>query len=199
MREYPKSDIVRFMELGRKALYTVGEELVINGKIENPEDIFFLYQEDVLSNKDLKKLIVMNKENYNKEMKRTSIPRIIMNNGATYYNSMVTKPNAKRINGMPLSPGVYEGRIRVVFDPMNTELKEGEILVTESTNPAWTPLFATAGALIMEYGGPMSHGGIVAREYGIPAVVGIPSATLVLKDGQKIRVNGETGVVEILD
>lgn len=198
MREYPKSDIVRFMELGRKALFSAGEELVSKGKLEKAEDIFFVHQEDVLKDRDLISLVKTNKENYDKEMKRTSIPRIIMNNGATYYTSTVVDPNSNTINGMALSPGVYEGKIRVVFDPMNTELQEGEIMVTESTNPAWTPLFATAGALIMEYGGPISHGGIVAREYGIPAVVGIPSATALLKDGQKVRVNGETGVIEFL-
>lgn len=85
-----------------------------------------------------------------------------------------------------------------MLDPLNSNLQEGEIMVTESTNPAWTTLFATAKGLIMEYGGPVSHGGIVAREYGIPAVVGIQSASSLLKDGQKVRINGETGVVEIL-
>lgn len=199
MREYPKSDIVRFMELGRKALFSVGEELVSLGKLERAEDVFFVHQEDILNDRELKSLVIANRSSYNEEMKRTSIPRIIMNNGATYYTSTVVDPDSKIINGMALSPGVYEGVIRVVFDPMTTELQEGEILVTESTNPAWTPLFASAGALIMEYGGPMSHGGIVAREYGIPAVVGIPSATSLLKDGQRVRVNGESGVIEFID
>lgn len=199
MREYPKSDIVRFMELSRKALFSVGEELVGLGKLESAEDVFFVHQDDILNGRELKSLVIANKESYNKEMKRTSIPRIIMNNGATYYTTTVVDPDSKIINGMALSPGVYEGVIRVVFDPMTTDLQEGEILVTESTNPAWTPLFASAGALIMEYGGPMSHGGIVAREYGIPAVVGIPSATSLLKDGQRVRVNGESGVIEFIE
>lgn len=83
-------------------------------------------------------------------------------------------------------------------DPKKSELKEGEILVTETTNPAWTPLFATAKGLIMEHGGPLSHGGIVAREYGIPAVVGIPTATGIMKDGQRVRINGETGTIQII-
>lgn len=131
-------------------------------------------------------------------MKRTSIPRMVLSNGATYYTSTVIDPKADILKGLALSPGSYEGTIRVVFDPKITELKVGEILVTESTNPAWTPLFATAGALIMEYGCLMSHGGIVAREYGIPAVVGIPSASSLLKDGQRVRVNGESGIIEIL-
>ncbi|MBV1759170.1 MAG: hypothetical protein KMY55_15200 [Dethiosulfatibacter sp.] len=198
MREYPKSDIVRFMELGRKALFDVGNNLVNRGKLDKASDIFYLYAEEILSENDLRKLVIDHKAIYNKEMKRTSIPRMVLSNGATYYTSTVIDPNADVIRGLALSPGSYEGTIRVVFDPKTTELKEGEILVTESTNPAWTPLFATAGALIMEYGGPMSHGGIVAREYGIPAVVGISSATSLLKDGQRVRVNGESGIVEIL-
>ncbi|MCK8060249.1 MULTISPECIES: PEP/pyruvate-binding domain-containing protein [unclassified Fusibacter] len=198
MREYPKSDIVRFLELGRKALFDVGHHLVKSGSLDKATDVFFLYSEEIYSGQDLKALVAEHKEIYEKEMKRTSIPRMVLSNGATYYTSTVIDPNADVLKGMALSPGSYEGTIRVVFDPKTTALKEGEILVTESTNPAWTPLFAAAGAIIMEYGGPMSHGGIVAREYGIPAVVGIPSATAVLKDGQRVRVNGETGIIEIL-
>ncbi len=138
------------------------------------------------------------KAQYEREMKRTTIPRMVLNNGHTYYTAQVLDPDAEVLQGMPLSAGIYEGAVRVVFDPRKTVLKEGEILVTETTNPSWTPLFASAGALIMEYGGPMSHGGIVAREYGLPAVVGIPSASKTLKNGQRVRVNGETGTVEIL-
>lgn len=199
MREYPKSDIVRFLELGRNIVKTIGEEFVLDGKLNEVEDIFFLHKTDILKGKNLKEIVHTNRENYTKEMKRTTIPRILLNNGATYYTSTVLDPHSDVLQGMALSPGIYEGHIKVVFDPLNANLKEGEIMVTESTNPAWTPLFATASGLIMEYGGPMSHGGIVAREYGIPAVVGIPSATAVLKDGQKVRINGEMGTIELLN
>lgn len=199
MREYPKSDIVRFMALGRKAVLSIGDELVASGHLTDREDVFYLYKEQLLEGKCLARHIEINKAMYKMEMKRTSIPRMLLNNGHTYYSAFKADPKSKTIQGMALSPGTYEGIVRVVFDPETTELKEGEIMVTESTNPAWTPLFATAGALIMSYGGPMSHGGIVAREYGIPAVVGIPSATSALKDGQRVRINGENGIVEILD
>ena len=107
--------------------------------------------------------------------------------------------NANISRGIPLSLGIYEGKIKIVFDPSDANLKEGEIMVTESTNPVWTPLFMVAKGLIMEYGGPLSHGGIVAREYGIPSVVGISSVTNIFKDGQLVRVNGDSGTVEILD
>lgn len=198
MREYPKYDIVRFLDLARQAVQRIGEELRDQGSLDNKNDVFFLHEDEILKGQNLKKKVMQAKEAYAREMNRTSIPRMVLNNGHTYYSAQKLDLNATVLQGMPLSAGIYEGLVRVVFDPRATELKEGEILVTESTNPSWTPLFATAGALIMEYGGPMSHGGIVAREYGIPAVVGIPSASEKLKDGQRVRVNGETGTVEIL-
>jgi pyruvate,water dikinase len=198
MREYPKYDIVRFLDLARQAVQKAGEDLVEAGDLDDKDDIFFLRKTEILEGSDLRTKVATAKEAYDREMKRTTIPRMLVNNGHTYYSASKIDPNAKVLQGMALSAGVYEGFVRVVFDPRQSALKEGEILVTESANPAWTPLFATAGALIMEYGGPMSHGGIVAREYGIPAVVGIPSAAETLKDGQRVRVNGETGTVEIL-
>jgi pyruvate,water dikinase len=198
MREYPKYDVVRMMGIARNVMLEVGEDFKIEGRIEDKGDIFFLVEDDIFSEENLKEKIKINKVAYNKEMLRTSIPRVVLNTGETYYSARKIDPNSKVIQGIPLSPGVYEGLIRVVLDPLNSKLQEGEIMVTESTNPAWTPLFATAKGLIMEYGGPGSHGGIVAREFGIPAVVGITDASSVLKDGQRVRINGETGVIEIL-
>jgi rifampicin phosphotransferase len=198
MREYPKFNISKIMGISRKVLQEIGEEFEAAGLIDQKEDIFFLFKADILSKKNLKEKIEFNKANYQKEMGRMHIPRIILNSGETYYSSQSIHPNSKVIQGMPLSPGVYEGTIRVVLDPLSSNLAEGEIMVTESTNPAWTPLFAIAKGLILEYGGPISHGGIVAREYGVPAVVGIPSASSVFKNGQRVRINGETGLVEIL-
>ena len=101
--------------------------------------------------------------------------------------------------GSPVSPGVVEGTAHVILDPASEALQPGEILVCPATDPAWTPLFLVAGGLVMEVGGLMTHGSIVAREYGIPAVVGVNDATTLIKTGQKIRVDGEKGVVAILD
>jgi len=198
MREYPKYDIVRFLDLARKSVQGIGRQLVAEGLLDEANDVFFLRREQMLQGGDFKVIVNEAKEAYDKEMKRKTVPRILLNNGHTYYNATTIDPNSDLLQGQALSAGVYEGVIRVVYDPLNTQLQEGEVMVTETTNPAWTPLFATAGALIMAYGGPMSHGGIVAREYGIPAVVGIPSATETLKDGQRVRVNGETGTIELL-
>lgn len=198
MREYPKFNIVQMLALARTVMLEVGQQYQQEGLIDTARDIFFLRVADIRTKKDLRELVAKNKAAYEKEMARTNIPRIVLNTGETYYSAQKIDPNSNVLQGMPLSPGTYEGKIRVVFDPNNSQLQEGEILVTESTNPAWTPLFIAAKGLIMEYGGPVSHGGIVAREYGIPAVVGISSATERLRDGQMVRVNGETGTVEIL-
>ena len=198
IREYPKFNSVRILAFVRGVMLDVGQAYQADGLIDEAEDIFFLCMADIRNKQGLKQIVINNKEAYNGEMARTSIPRIVLNTGETYYSAQKIDPSSKVLQGMPLSAGIYEGKVRVVFDPNTSELLEGEILVTESTNPAWTPLFMTAKGLIMEYGGPASHGGIVAREYGLPAVVGIPSATNVLKDGQMVRINGETGTIEIL-
>lgn len=199
MREYPKFNIVQSLDLSRTVMLEEGNSYVKRGLLDEAEDIFYLTKADILNGNISKNTVSKNRENYEKEMARNSIPRIVLNTGETYYSAQEFDPDSKVLQGLSLSAGVYEGRVRVVFDPNTSQLKEGEILVTESTNPAWTPLFMSAKGLIMEYGGPLSHGGIVAREYGIPAVVGIPSVTDLLKDGQLVRVNGETGTVEILD
>ncbi|WP_432666626.1 PEP/pyruvate-binding domain-containing protein [Wukongibacter baidiensis] len=199
MREYPKFNIVQALDVSRRVILEQGKSYQQRGLLDEAEDIFFLRKRDILSGQILKETVRRNKEVYIKEMARNSIPRIVLNTGETFYSAQKFDPKSKVLQGIALSGGIYEGRVRVVFNPSTSELKEGEILVTESTNPAWTPLFMSAKGLIMEYGGPLSHGGIVAREYGIPAVVGIPSVTDLLKDGQLVRVNGEAGTIEILE
>jgi pyruvate,water dikinase len=198
MREYPKSDIVRMLGLSRKALQQVGEILAQQGRLEKSEDIFYLHAKDLKESGNLKTLVHINRDRYDYEMKRVRIPRIVMNSGETFYSATAGESSGNQIKGMALSPGIVEGPIRIVNDPLIDQLEEGEIMVCESTNPSWTPLFATAAGLIMEYGGPMSHGGIVAREYGIPAVVGISEAREKLHTGQIVRVDGENGTIELL-
>jgi rifampicin phosphotransferase len=103
------------------------------------------------------------------------------------------------LTGLPVSSGVHEGTARVILNPVGARLEAGEVLVCRGTDPAWTPLFLSAGALVMETGGAVSHGSVVAREYGLPAVAGVADATVRLRDGQRVRVNGETGQVTLLD
>ena len=101
------------------------------------------------------------------------------------------------MSGSPASPGTVTGPARVVLDPVGAHLEPGEILVAPSTDPGWTPLFLTAGGLVMEMGGSNSHGAVVAREYGIPAVVGVPEATNLIETGQLVTVDGAAGVVRL--
>jgi pyruvate,water dikinase len=100
--------------------------------------------------------------------------------------------------GTGVSGGVVEGRARVVRELTGVSLDAGDVLVCASSDPAWTPLFATASALVTEVGGRLTHGALVAREYGLPAVASVPGATTKITDGQRIRVDGDTGTVELL-
>ena len=101
--------------------------------------------------------------------------------------------------GLPVSAGTVEGRARVVTDMARADLEAGDILVTPYTDPSWTPLFLTAAGLVTEVGGVMTHGAVIAREYGLPGVVGVEQATRLIRDGQRIRVNGTAGYIELLD
>ena len=105
---------------------------------------------------------------------------------------------AGAIAGLPVSSGVREGRARVIFSLEAADLEEGDILVTPFTDPSWTPLFLSIKGLVTEVGGLMTHGAVIAREYGLPAVVGVEQATRLIQDGQRIRVNGTDGYVEVL-
>ena len=97
-----------------------------------------------------------------------------------------------------MSAGIIEGRARVIMDVAQADLEPGDILVTAYTDPSWSPLFVAINGLVTEVGGLMTHGAVIAREYGLPAVVGVESATQVIRDGERIRVHGTDGYVEIL-
>jgi pyruvate,water dikinase len=129
---------------------------------------------------------------------------VLLSDGTAYYAGVgVAAANgapggSDTIAGDPVSPGVVEGVVRVIFNPAGMQLTPGEILVCPGTDPAWTPLFLAAGGLVMEVGGMMTHGSVVAREYGIPAVVGVHAATTRLSSGQRVRVDGSNGVITVL-
>jgi phosphoenolpyruvate synthase/pyruvate phosphate dikinase len=100
--------------------------------------------------------------------------------------------------GIPASPGTVDGRARVIRDITDADLAEGDILVTAFTDPSWTPIFLPVSGVVTEVGGAMTHGAVVAREYGLPAVAGVDGATRLIRDGQRVRVNGTDGYVQIL-
>jgi phosphoenolpyruvate synthase/pyruvate phosphate dikinase len=134
------------------------------------------------------------------------IPLLLLSDGTTYYDATTivdedhdqTELMEGEFLGTPVSPGVYEGKVRIVDDPINSQLQSGEILVCTATDPAWTSLFPIVGAIVLEMGGMLQHGAIVSREYGLPAVVGVANAKKIFHNGQHIQVNGSNGRIKIL-
>ena len=214
LRELPKFFAVRLMGIVRDLLLESGRELATNGVLERAEDIFFLKYAEldaISSNKDPEMIasatrVVSERHRiYEREKRRKQIPLVLLSDGTVFYGGEVSRGQsgaeneARQFSGSPVSPGIVEGIVHVVLNPHGTHLVPGEILVCPGTDPAWTPLFLAAGGLVMEVGGLMTHGSVVAREYGIPAVVGVRRATSLLKSGQRIRVDGSTGRVWILE
>ncbi|MGE5462073.1 MAG: PEP-utilizing enzyme, partial [Syntrophothermus sp.] len=204
VRESPKFLAVRLMGIARKALMEVGGEFAQAGFIDRADDLVFLklHELEALSRdepRDWKALVAERRAVYEREARRKQVPRLLVSDGRAFYEGIgASTDTGELITGSPVSPGVYEGIVHVVLNPHDTRLAPGEILVCPGTDPAWTPLFMSAGGLITEVGGMMTHGSVVAREYGIPAVVGVHQATTRLKDGQRIRMDGTTGKIAIL-
>ena len=199
VRELPKYILTAAFALFRQTLLEIGEEMQAEGRLDHKDDIFYVTFADISSKEKLQNLVKQNREGYQRELQRVSVPRVITSTGEAIYTS-VKDENSKGYKGIPVSPGIYEGPVKVLKNPEEGHrLKQGDILVATSTNPAWTPLFLVIGGLIMETGSPISHGSIVAREYGIPAIACVHDATTRFLDGQYIRINGETGNIEVLN
>jgi phosphohistidine swiveling domain-containing protein len=204
LRETPKFALVRFFALIREALLADAGTWAIEGVLERPDDVFFLHQAELEAlaagdRRDWRSQVRARRGANVREQQRKQIPRLLLSDGRALYEG-ITVANADEgqvLIGSPVSPGVAEGVVRVVLDPRSTPLAPGEILVCPGTDPSWTPLFLAAGGLVMEVGGMMTHGAVVAREYGIPAVVGVDDATRKLRTGQRVRVDGSSGRVVI--
>ena len=203
-RESPKFFAVRMMYKIRRELLRIGREFAAAGELERADDLFYLTTAELRAfaegaGRPWWEMIAQRREAHRREIRRRQIPRLLLSDGRAFYEGISdASPADGRIVGSPVSPGVAEGRVRVVRDPRTAGLQPGEILVCPGTDPSWTPLFLSAGALVMEVGGMMTHGSVVAREYGIPGVVGVNAATTRLKTGQRVRVDGSRGVVEVL-
>jgi pyruvate,water dikinase len=185
----------------------VGTELASSGRLDSAEDINFLRLAEIrraVRGEPMRHLVASRRAEYQLEMRRQHVPRILLSDGtepealATSAESRVALAADDQLVGVPASSGTVTGRARVVLDPVGARLEPGEILVAPSTDPGWTPLFLVAGGLVMEMGGANSHGAVVAREYGIPAVVGVPNATHRIRDGQRVEVRGAEGSVTLL-
>ena len=202
-RETPKFTIIRAMGIIRAGLLTSGADLVAAGLLDRAEDVSFLRlaELDQVWTQDAQHwrgLIAARRAVNAREQRRAQLPRVIVSDGRTFYEGLADSPDGA-LSGSPVSPGVAEGRVRVVTDPATASLAPGEILVCRATDPAWTPLFLAAAGLVTEVGGMMTHGSVVAREYGIPAVVGVHDATGRLATGQYVRLDGTNGIVELID
>jgi pyruvate,water dikinase len=202
-REYPKYGMISRYFIYKQALLKEAKRLADAHVIQEMEDIYYLTFEEfhdvAQSNKLDEELILKRKEDY-KVYEKLTPPRVITSDGEIVngeYKRENLPPNV--LIGLPVSSGVVEGRARVILNMEDAKLEEGDILVTSYTDPSWTPLFVSIKGLVTEVGGLMTHGAVIAREYGLPAVVGVESATKLIKDGQKIRVNGVEGFVEILN
>ncbi|NQD65715.1 phosphoenolpyruvate synthase [Bacillus haikouensis] len=201
-REYPKYGMVNRYFVYKQALLKEAGQLVHANVIREEEDIYYLTFEElrevVRTNKLDYEIISKREEEYTLYEKLTP-PRVITSDGEIVAGEY-KRDNlpAEAIAGLPVSSGVIEGRARVILNMEDADLEEGDILVTSFTDPSWTPLFVSIKGLITEVGGLMTHGAVIAREYGLPAVVGVENAAKIIKDGQRIRVNGTEGYIEIL-
>jgi pyruvate,water dikinase len=201
-REYPKYGMVSRYFLYKQALLEEAERLVRAGALREKEDVYFLaFQElhDVVrTNQVDDELILRRKDEFNSYQALTP-PRVLTSDGeaiaGTYRRDELP---AGALAGLPVSAGNVEGRARVILDMAEADLEPGDILVTAHTDPSWSPLFVAIAGLVTEVGGLMTHGAVIAREYGLPAVVGVEYATQLIEDGQRIRVDGTDGYVEIL-
>jgi pyruvate,water dikinase len=201
-REYPKYGMVSRYFVYKLALLEEAERLVQAHVLGEKEDIFYLtFQElhnAVRANQVNDQLILQRKDAFRSYQALTP-PRVITSDGEVVAGSYRRADvPAGALVGLPVSAGTIEGRARVVLDMAEADLELGDILVTAYTDPSWTPAFVAIKGLVTEVGGLMTHGAVIAREYGLPAVVGVEHATQLIRDGQRIRVHGTDGYIEIL-
>ncbi|WP_458352517.1 phosphoenolpyruvate synthase [Peribacillus frigoritolerans] len=201
-REYPKYGMVSRYFVYKQALLKEAEQLVQTNAIHEKEDIYYLTFEElheVVRTNELDYQIISKRKEEYKLYEKLTPPRVITSDGEIIVGEYKRDNlKAEAIVGLPVSSGVIEGRARVILNMEDADLEDGDILVTTFTDPSWTPLFVSIKGLVTEVGGLMTHGAVIAREYGLPAVVGVENATKLIKDGQRIRVNGSEGYIEIL-
>ncbi|RPI90424.1 MAG: phosphoenolpyruvate synthase [Chloroflexi bacterium] len=205
LREHDKYMTVRLFDIYRKVLFSEAARLVAAGRLSDAEDVYYLTLPEVTmlaEGTTLEKLderIAARKAAYQHHQNLTP-PRVMTSEGEVIEGIRnIGEHPAGALPGSPVSSGVVEGLAHVLHRPDEEQLNKGEILVAPHTDPAWTPLFLSTAGLVLEVGGLMTHGAVVAREYGIPAVVGVDGATEKIRTGQRIRVDGTHGWVEILE
>lgn len=202
LREYHKHGAAHFFAAAHDVFADAGETLAAEGRIDRPSDVWYLRKDELLAALEGEAPLDVDFEQRQRTHDRfaaMTAPPLLTSDGETPMVSADTKTAADALVGTPVSSGVVEGPARVVYDPSKESLEKGEILVAPSTDVGWTPLFQNAAGLVMDVGGQMTHGALVAREYGIPAVVSVSNATTDIQTGEWIRVDGKRGTVERLD
>ncbi|WP_447034883.1 rifamycin-inactivating phosphotransferase [Streptomyces sp. DSM 118878] len=201
-REYPKYNIVSRSFVYKQALLAEAERLVEAGVLSEKEDIFYLtFPElhEVVRSKRVDEQLIQERKEAFRSYEALTPPRVLTSDGEAISGAYRREdvPDGALV-GLAVSAGTVEGRARVIHDMAEADLEAGDILVTAFTDPSWSPLFVAVKGLVTEVGGLMTHGAVIAREYGLPAVVGVEQATRRIQDGQRIRVHGSDGYVEIL-
>ncbi len=201
-REYPKYALIQRFFLYKQALLAEAGHLADAGVLADMQDAFYLsfdeFGEAARTGRVDRQLIQRRKEAFRSYGALTP-PRVLTSDGEV-VNGRYRRQNLPTgaLAGLPVSGGIVEGRARVLMDIAQAHVEPGDILVTTYTDPSWSPLFVGISAVVTEVGGMMTHGAVIAREYGLPAVVGVDNATRLIRDGQRIRVNGTDGYIEIL-
>ncbi len=196
LREFPKFCLMRGFAALRKQLLLVGEEIVQAERLDRAADVMFLDLVEVreaLDGKDFRTTVARRREVWEREARRPRVPSVLLSDGTV--PALESEAGEGDLAGLAAAAGVVTGRARVVHDPDGARIEPGEILVAATTDPGWTPLFLTAATLVTETGGMISHGTTVAREHGIPAVVGVPGATTLITTGRVITVDGSAGTI----
>jgi pyruvate,water dikinase len=201
-REYPKYFMISRYFVYKQALLTEAERLVQAHVLRARDDIFYfrLHElHDVVRTNQADDQLIRQRKDAFRSYQALTPPRVLTSDGeavpGTYRRAGVP---AGALTGLPVSAGTVEGRARVILDMAQADLEAGDILVTAYTDPSWTPAFVAIKGLVTEVGGLMTHGAVIAREYGLPAVVGVEHATRLIRDGQRIRVHGTDGYIEVL-
>jgi phosphoenolpyruvate synthase/pyruvate phosphate dikinase len=201
-REYPKYGMISRYFAYKQALLREADRLVQARVLGDREDIFYLtFQElrDVVRANHVDDQLIRQRKDAFRSYQALTPPRVLTSDGEAVAGSYRRADvPAGALIGLPVSAGTVEGRARVILDMAEADLEAGDILVTAYTDPSWTPAFVAITGLVTEVGGLMTHGAVIAREYGLPAVVGVEDATRFIRDGQRIRLNGTDGYIEIL-
>ncbi|WP_224450497.1 PEP/pyruvate-binding domain-containing protein [Haloprofundus salilacus] len=201
-REYPKQGAAHMFAAWRDAFRDAGDVLVAEGYLNDPTDVWFLRINELLAALDGKSIdvdVAARRAEFERHKLMDAPPVLTSEGEAPTGNSDREDVPEGALVGTGVSGGVVEGVARVIRDPTEETIEKGEILVAPSSDPGWTPLFLNAAGMVVEVGGRMSHGALVAREYGIPAVVSVPKATHIIETGQRIRIDGTRGLVQVLD